>query len=326
MSRLHPDHLRDPLPGAEPVDLHGAPTGGTEVPDMVSAMRAEDLLFPEQPEEEDLPGERSEQAMLSTAVAQSDADLPEKSISPEMWEEYLESRDVALRNEIVLHYSGLVKVIALRMRGVYKNYAQLDDVVNQGIIALIDAVEKYDPGRAIKFETFASIKIKGAIIDFIRAQDWIPRRLRKMAGDLEATFNALYSELGRQPSNKEIAQRMGISIEQLDRVMEQTYNFNVLSYEEVVWQKMSSVGDVTDDSIEDSPEGNLLEEEMHKQLTGAVESLNERERTVIALYYYEKLKLKEIAGILGVSESRVCQIHSAAIVKMKKHLKEYIET
>jgi len=248
-----------------------------------------------------------------------------KAIGPEVWEEYLATKDIDLRNDIVLAYSNLVKVIALKMRGAYKNYAQLDDVVNQGIIAMIDAVEKYDPNRGIKFETFASVKVKGAMIDFIRAQDWIPRRLRKSAGELEATFNKLCSDFGRQPTHAEIAKAMGLNTEQLDRIMEQTYNFNILSYEEVVWQKMQNAGEeLSDDSIEESPEGKLMEDELRQQLAGAVDSLADRERTVVSLYYYEKLKLKEIAQVLGVTESRVSQIHSAAILKMKKALTEYV--
>lgn len=242
-----------------------------------------------------------------------------------LWGKYAETRDPALRNDIVMHYAGLVKMIALRMRGTYKNYAQLDDVVNQGIIAMIDAVERFEPEKGFKFETFASIKIKGAIIDYIRAQDWVPRRLRKMSVDLEGAYNTLYSELGRQPTHKELAKSMNVTTEQLDRVMESSYNFNLLSYEEVVWQKMSVMGDEpSTDSIEDSPERKLMEQDLREQLGNAIDALNERERTVISLYYYENLKLKEIAQVLSVSESRICQIHSAAILKMKKNMNDYI--
>ena len=248
------------------------------------------------------------------------------SISVETWEKYLSTRDMALRNQIVMAYANLVKIIALRMRGIYKNYAQLDDVLNQGMIALIDAVEKYDPARNIKFETFASIKIRGAIIDYIRSQDWVPRRLRKLSSDLEQTYLQLCNQLDRQPTHSELAKAMKLTAEQLDRVMEQTYNFHLLSYEEVVWQRLSSVGDdFAEDQTADSPEGNLMEHELRQQLRQAVDSLNERERTVISLYYYEKLKLKEIAEVLGVSESRVSQLHSAALLKMKQTMQDYIE-
>lgn len=242
-----------------------------------------------------------------------------------LWLEYSETRDQVLRNDIVMHYSNLVKMIALRMRGTYKNYAQLDDVVNQGIISLIDAVEKFDAAKGVKFETFASIKVKGSIIDYIRSQDWVPRRLRKLSGEVDEMYNKLYSEFGRQPTNAELAKALSVTTEQLDRAMESTYNFNLLSYEEVVWQKMSAMGDepVTD-SIEESPERKLMEKELRDQLGMAIDALNDRERTVVSLYYYEKLKLKEIADILGVSESRICQIHSTAIMKMKKTMKDYI--
>ncbi len=243
-----------------------------------------------------------------------------------LWTRYGEARDQNTRNDIVMHYSGLVKFIAQRMRGTYKNYAQVDDVINQGIISLIDAVEKFEPAKGFKFETFASIKVKGAIIDYIRSQDWVPRRLRKMSADLDDAYNRLYSELGRQPTNAELAKSMNITTEQLDRVMESTYNFTLLSYEEVVWQKMSAMGEEpSTDSVEESPERKLMEKELREQLGMAVDSLNDRERTVVSLYYYENLKLKEIADVLGVSESRVCQIHSSSILKMKKILKEYIE-
>ena len=260
--------------------------------------------------------------MQSTAVMEKTADT---TVS-RLWEEYAATKSPEVRNNIVLNYLGLVKGVALRLRGVYKNYAQLDDVVNQGIIALIDAVEKYDGERGIKFETFASIKVKGAIIDFIRAQDWIPRRLRKLSSELEQTYAKLSGQLGREPTQGEIAKEMGLTTEQLDRVVEQTHSFNMLSYEELVWQKMDALGDEpADDSIGQSPEGKLMESELSAQLAQAIDRLSERERTVISLYYHENLKLKEIAGVLGVSESRVCQIHSAAILKMKASMKQYIE-
>lgn len=242
-----------------------------------------------------------------------------------LWQAYSESRSQDLRNEIVMYYSGLVKMIALRMRGTYKNYAQVDDVVNQGIIALIDTVEKFDVSKGFKFETFATIKVKGAVIDYIRAQDWVPRRLRKLSGELDNAYNELYSELGRQPANAELAKKLNITLEQLDRVMESTYNFNMLSYEEVVWQKMSAMGEEPmSESIEDSPERKFMETELKGQLAASIESLNERERLIVSLYYYEKLKLKEIADVLGVTESRVCQIHSTALIKMKKIMSDYV--
>jgi RNA polymerase sigma factor for flagellar operon FliA len=259
-------------------------------------------------------------------MAEAAMETPENTLSPMIWDDYLRTRSVDVRNDIVLHYSQLVKSIALRMRGIYKHYAQLDDVVNQGIIALIDAVEKYDPSRGIKFDTFATIKVKGAVIDYIRSQDWIPRRIRKLAQDFEDVSNKLCTDLGRQPTYKEIAKEMNMTPGQLDRIMEQTYAFNLLSYEEVLWQKMSGVGDddFPSDRTEESPERRLLEEELRGQLAASVDALNERERLVVSLYYHERLKLREISGAMGISESRVCQIHAGAILKMKKTMHSYI--
>jgi RNA polymerase sigma factor for flagellar operon FliA len=259
-------------------------------------------------------------------MAEAAMENPETILSPMIWDDYLQTRSVDMRNDIVLHYSQLVKIIALRMRSVYKNYAQLDDVVNQGIVALIDAVEKYEPNRGIKFETFAAIKVKGAIIDYIRTQDWIPRRVRKHAQDLEDANNKLCADLNRQPTHQELAKEMNLTLGQLDSIMEQTYTFNLLSYEEVLWQRMSALGDDELDAnrTEESPERRFLEEELRGQLAASLDTLNERERLVVSLYYHERLKFKEISGVMGVSESRVCQIHSSAILKMKKNMHSYI--
>ena len=240
------------------------------------------------------------------------------------WKAYRINRSIELRNELVLQYTGVVRKIVLRFRGSYNNFGQLDDMVNQGIIALIDAVEKYDIEMGNKFETFASIKIRGAIIDFMRKQDWVPRNQRSLAKELDEVFEKLYCEYGREPAQAEIAQQMDISVENLEKVMGQRHNSILLSYEEVVFesvQKATPIG--TRESNENSPEDELLYSELRSKLGEAIDELNERERQVVSLYYYESLKLKEIATILGISESRVSQIHSAAIMKMKYKLNNY---
>ena len=240
------------------------------------------------------------------------------------WKAYRINRSIELRNELVLQYTGVVRKIVLRFRGSYNNFGQLDDMVNQGIIALIDAVEKYDIEMGNKFETFASIKIRGSIIDFMRKQDWVPRNQRSLAKELDEVFEKLYCEYGREPAQAEIAQQMDISVENLEKVMGQRHNSILLSYEEVVFesvQKATPIG--TRESDENSPEDELLYSELRSKLGEAIDELNERERQVVSLYYYESLKLKEIATILGISESRVSQIHSAAIMKMKYKLNNY---
>ncbi|GHU50860.1 RNA polymerase sigma factor WhiG [Clostridia bacterium] len=242
----------------------------------------------------------------------------------EQWRSYKASGSVEARNDIVVAYLGLVKKIVLRFKGSYNNYGQLDDMINQGMIALIDAVEKFDPAMGYKFETFASLKIKGAIIDFMRKQDWIPRNQRSLVKDLNNTYESLYAELGREPSKEEIAAKMGISEAQLDNIMQKRHNAILLSYEEAINEKMMTASPLmTEHKDLDAPETEILKEELKKTLLGAIDQLNAKERMVISMYYYENLKLKEIAAIMAITESRVSQIHSAALLKLRHKITIY---
>ncbi len=242
----------------------------------------------------------------------------------EQWQAYKINKSIEARNEIVLKYTHIVKKIVLRFRGSYNNFGQLDDMINQGIVALIDAVEKFEPSFGNKFETFASIKIRGSIIDFMRKQDWVPRNQRNLSKELDEVYEQLYCETGSEPSQTKIAERMGITVPHLDKVLEQRHNSIVLSYEEIVYESVLKATPLNvNESESHSPEGELLYNELRGKLGEAIDQLNERERQVISLYYYESLKLKEIATILSISESRVSQIHSAAIVKMKHRLNNY---
>ncbi|MDR1571935.1 MAG: FliA/WhiG family RNA polymerase sigma factor [Clostridiales Family XIII bacterium] len=242
----------------------------------------------------------------------------------EQWRHYRESGSVDARNDIVLAYMDLVKKIVLRFKGSYSNYGQLDDMINQGMIALIDAVEKFDPGMGNKFETFASLKIKGAVIDFMRKQDWIPRNQRSLVKELNAAYEALYTEHGREPAREEVAARMGVDAAQLDKILQKRHNAMVLSYEEAINEKMMTASPLlTEHKEADAPEAEILREELKQQLAEAVGGLGEKERLVVSLYYYEGLKLKEIASVMGITESRVSQIHSAAILKLRHKIDAY---
>jgi RNA polymerase sigma factor for flagellar operon FliA len=236
----------------------------------------------------------------------------------ELWDEYGKTGDVEARNELVLVYMDLVKKIALRFKASYSNYGQLDDMINQGMIALIDAVEKFEPSMGNKFETFATLKIKGAVIDFMRKQDWIPRNQRTLVKELNSAYEMLYSEFGREPTKDEIAEKMGVNGDQLERILQKRHSAMVLSYEESINEKMMTAFPLLEtNSDRDGPEAELLREEMRGELAAAIKGLNEKERTVISLYYYENLKLREIAEVIDVTESRVSQIHSAAILKLR---------
>lgn len=247
----------------------------------------------------------------------------EKAIK-NLWDRYAKDKSTETRNEIVLTYTWLVKKIVLRFKGRSDNYSQLDDMVNQGIIALIDAVERYNPDLGSKFESFASIKIKGAVIDFMREQDWIPRNQRSLVKEFDEVYGELYAQKGREPRPEEIAERMGVSLLHLDKILQQRNNAIILSYEEVIYEKMMLASPLVHSQRDKGlPEPELLYNELKDKLIEAIEGLNEKERLVVTLYYYENLKLKEIAVVLGVTESRVSQIHSASIIKMKHRLNSY---
>lgn len=242
----------------------------------------------------------------------------------EQWKLYKMNKSVEARNEIVLQYTNLVRKIVLRFKGSYSNFGQLDDMINQGIIALIDAVEKFNPELGNKFETFATLKIKGAIIDFMRKQDWVPRNQRNLSKELDDVYGNLYAEKGFEPTKNEMAEKMGITLAHLEKILQQRHNSIILSYEEAINEKMMIASPLFLNQREkDSPESEMLYDELKEKLMEAIDQLNEKERLVVSLYYYENLKLKEIAIILGITESRVSQIHSASIIKMKNRLTNY---
>ncbi len=237
-----------------------------------------------------------------------------------LFEQYQKTKDIGLRNDIVLRYMDLVKYVAVSARGTYCKYAEIDDIVNEGVLALIKAVESYDLQRGVKFETYAAIKIKGAIIDFVRKQDWIPRQVRKFGRTLDAAYNELFNQLDRHPTNQELADYMGMPKEKLLRAMADLAGANTLSFEELLYEDNVENLDIMG---EGSADQSLYEKELREVLTAAIDQLKPKEKQVISLYYYEKLKFGDIAKVLGVTESRVCQIHSKAMLFLKRKLQEY---
>jgi len=244
-------------------------------------------------------------------------------MSAELFKKYKETGDVEIRNEIVLCHMNTVKGAALSMRNIYAKYGDAEDLVNEGVIALISAVETFDPDRGAKFETYAALKVKGAIIDYVRKQDWVPRQIRKFGKELEQAYGELYNRLDRHPKNQELADYMGLTKEQLASKLADTARANTLSFEELLFEDNfnSNDGGIIGDKFADRE---LYEKEQKQVIADAVESLKPKERQVVALYYYEKLKFAEIAKVLGVTESRVCQIHSKAMLLLKRKLEDYM--
>ena len=239
--------------------------------------------------------------------------------------EYRKTGNVSLRNRLVMNFGYIAKVAALQLRGSASSQAQVEDMINQGMITLIDCIEKYDPEREVKFESYAFMRGKGSIIDLIRKQDWIPRRVRLNSKKINDTYNELCAELKREPSLEEIAAKLGITVQKLEKYNSEISNAAVYSFEELI-QNVSQMGGVLESSTMDdiTPEKKMLKDEMHRVLTDAIETLSERERLVITLYYYENLNLTDISKVLDVSVQRVSQINTRAIEKIRSKMGGYI--
>ena len=245
----------------------------------------------------------------------------------ELWVSFKATADPATRERLILHYSPLVKYVAGRVGvGLPPNIEQAD-LVSYGIFGLIDAIEKFDIERAIKFETYAISRIRGAIIDELRAIDWIPRSVRYKAREVEKAYAALEGELHRTPTEAEVAGRLGMSLEDLHDVFSQVSYVNVVALDELLTvggekgDKLSLVDTLEDTRAED-PVAAFESEETKFMLARAIDQLPEREKIVVTLYYYEGLTLAEIGRVLGVTESRICQMHTKAVLQLRGKLAE----
>lgn len=243
-----------------------------------------------------------------------------------LWEEYAGNRSPEVREKIILEYAPLVKVVAGRL-SMYLGYnVEYEDLVSYGIFGLIDAIDKFDCMKDVKFETYASLRIRGAILDQIRKMDWIPRTIRQKQKRIEAAIKEIETQYGRSATDEEIARILGITDEEYLDWQSQMKITNVVSLNEFLEQgsEVSNEAGSTRSAAFDSPEEILERDELKKMLVQALELLTEKERKVIVLYYYEDLTLKEISNILEVSESRISQLHTRALQKMRGRMGDYI--
>lgn len=237
---------------------------------------------------------------------------------------YKETGDKALRNDLILAYMNIVKYAAVSTRNMYLKYAETDDIINEATVALMTAIDSFDTKRGVKFETYASIKVRGAIIDYIRRQDFIPRSVRRFAREYDTAFSELYSQLDREPTLNEIADYMHMPPEKVESFTAQAAAAQTLSFETLLNDNGFDIPDKADEDGMWAPEASIHRQEKYKYLTEAIKQLKEKERLVVTLYYYEKLKFYDIGRVMDISESRVCQIHSQAVQKMKKFLSSYL--
>jgi len=231
-----------------------------------------------------------------------------------IWEQYTKEKTVELKNELVLHYLPQVKNIVLRLMPTYKAYSNYDDMLSCGILGLMDAIEKYDLNREVKFEYYAAMRIKGEIIDSIRKQDWAPSSLRRKIKAISNAYYELENRFSREPTDKEVADHLDMGEDELQDALGKSQMFNIIHFEEMVQNDVWEQGIQTGlESLEEEVEN----KEMVEILGNMIDNLPDKEKLVVTLYYYEEMTLKEVAGVLGVSESRVSQIHSKAVMKMR---------
>jgi RNA polymerase sigma factor FliA len=242
-----------------------------------------------------------------------------------LWQEYRRTGDQSLRERLILTYAPLVKYVAGRVGSGLPSHVDESDLVQYGLLGLIGAIERYDPDRDVKFETYAIARIKGSIIDELRAMDWVPRSVRSRARDIERAIGGLEAKLGRAPTDEEVAKQLGMTEGELDESLTEIGRSSIAALDEL-WTVSSSGGDriALIDTIEDTqgpePQSALAETEMREALGEAIARLPEREKLVVTLYYYEELTLREIGEVLGVTESRVSQLHTKAILRLKARL------
>jgi RNA polymerase sigma factor for flagellar operon FliA len=274
-------------------------------------------------------GETAEKSEVSALDEDFDLSTPEDAEAAlrNLWIEFKATAAQPLRERLILHYSPLVKYVAGRVGvGLPPNIEQAD-LVSYGIFGLIDAIEKFDLERAIKFETYAISRIRGAIIDELRAIDWIPRSVRYKAREVERAYASLEATLHRSPTEPEVAAAMGISLPDLHQIFSQVSFVNVVALDELLnvggekGDKLSLVDTLEDTKAED-PVAAFESEETKYLLAKAINTLPEREKIVVTLYYYEGLTLAEIGQVLGVTESRICQMHTKAVLQLRGKLAE----
>lgn len=251
------------------------------------------------------------------------------SLSPEkideLWAAFQETESATVRDKLIQNYLYLVRYVAGKMAMSVPPSVEIDDLVSAGVVGLMDAVGKYDPGRDTKFETYAVARIRGAIVDDLRSLDWVPRSVRRKARMVEEAYSRLENELGRAADDEEISKKLNMSVGEFKSVVDEIVSAGLLSLDDFVGsqdgERTTRIIDLVCSKEGGTPATSLEIEEMREILAQAIMNLPDKERTVVALYYYEDMTLKEIGRTLGVSESRVSQIHTKAMLRLRGRLR-----
>lgn len=241
-----------------------------------------------------------------------------------VWKEYSKTRDITLRNRILDAYLYIVSVNIKRMNLTSSYRQEIEDITNQGILELIKCIDRYDYTRGIQFDTYASIRVRGSILDYIRKKDWVPADVRKRVRELNDCIARFRAEHHREPLDSELSREMGISTDELNEIRRNELNMNLLNFEELIYNAESSGNEDLSRADVSRPEDKTLGEELKKIIAQSVDDLDPSERTVISLYYFEGLKFKDIAFVMNVTPSRITQIHMKALKKLKDKISRYL--
>ena len=246
------------------------------------------------------------------------AEVPEKQA--ELWKTYSEIKSPSIREKLIIEYSPLVKYVAGRLSIYFGTHVEYDDLVSFGVFGLIDAIDKFDICKGVKFETYASLRIRGSIIDSIREMDWVPRSLRQKGKELEKVYSQVESELGHAATDKEVADKMGITVEDFSKLLNEVNVSSVMSLDEFLEQNYEIGVESNNVLKEGIPENYIEVKELKEILGNSISKLPDKEKMVVTFYYYEELTLKEISAIMGVSESRISQLHTKALLRLRGKL------
>ncbi|MBU3840958.1 MAG: FliA/WhiG family RNA polymerase sigma factor [Candidatus Ruminococcus intestinipullorum] len=252
-------------------------------------------------------------------MSQREASLTEKI------EQYRKTLDEELRNEILMDALPIVQRVAALLRGIMRSTLEEEDLIHQGVLSLMECMDRYDISKGAKFETYAFIRIRGALIDYVRKQDWIPHQTRSLHKQIEQASAVLMEQNHEEPDEEAIAQYLNLPVEKIYQNQAVMHRSTLLSFENVLQdfsdKSLYMEPESKDDSL--SPEASMFQKEIRQVLAKAIDGLTEKERLVVALYYYEELKYSQIAEVMEIGESRVSQLHAKAIRKLKQELEEY---
>jgi len=234
-----------------------------------------------------------------------------------LWDRYFTTGDEEAKSKLVMHYLYIVGIVVRRLIPKYKDFSEKDELMSCGVLGLIDAVSKFDRAFGVQFQTYASVRIRGEIIDYLRKQDWAPTSLRKKINVIQEAYAALEAQYGRAPTEQEIAEHLGIKVGTVKKVMQNAYMINLINFEALLYQQENEVYNETGGY---DPYQAIENDMLTQALRKLIATLPEREKMIVTLHYYEGLPLKNIAAILNISESRVSQIHSKILMDMRAAL------